>query len=95
MREIKPVLSSRACTCISPTAISMPWACNSAMPLPRYFGIGVLHGSHHSDDTGINQGIGAWRRAAVMTARLQRDVDGCIFGLVSGLLQGMDFCMCA
>ena len=37
--------------------------------------IGIFHGRDHARDAGVHQGIGAGRGAALMGARLQRDVE--------------------
>ncbi len=42
--------------------------------LPCHLRIRVLHRHHHPRHPGTNQRIGAGRRSAVMTARLQRDI---------------------
>ncbi len=37
---------------------------------------GIVGGDDHAGDAGLADGVGAGRRAALMTARLQRDVQG-------------------
>jgi hypothetical protein len=42
----------------------------------RGLGCGVVGGDHHAGDTGLEDRVGAGLRAPVMTARLERDVEG-------------------
>ena len=59
----------------------MPAALQPGVALALHPGIGILQRRDDARDAGRHQGIGAGRRAAVMRARLERDID-------RGALQG-------
>ena len=74
MRLKKPILSSRAASRIRPAAISMPASRRRCTPAPTDLRIGVLRGHHHARHAGLDQRIGARRRAPVVAAGLERDI---------------------
>ena len=55
---------------------SNPGRSQSSQPAPCNLRIRILHGRHHTRHTGIDQCFGTRRRAAMMAARLERDI-GC------------------
>ncbi len=76
MRETKPMLSSRAS---SPPRAGLDDDAGGGEPrraLPGDQRIRIAHGDDDAADAGGDQRVGAGRRAAVVRARLERDVDG-------------------
>ena len=61
--------------------------------LPRHLGIGIAHGRHHALDARGHHRISAGRRAAVMAARFQRDIQGRAPGALARRSQRMHFGM--
>ena len=55
---------------------------------PAYFGIGIVHGSNHAMNSGSDQSVGAWRRAALVRVGFEIDVEGAAAGFRAGLLEG-------
>ena len=62
-------------------------------PLARHLRIGVFHGGHHPRHAGLDEGVGAGGRAAVVAAGFQGDVGGGAARALPGLAQGMHFRM--
>ena len=58
-----------------------------AKSLARHQRVGVLDGRHHARHAGRNQGVGAGRRAALVGARLQVQVERGAARLLAGLRQ--------
>ena len=50
-------------------------------------GVGIFHGADNPDDTGLDDGTAARRRAAMVGAGLQSDVECCPPRPVAGLFQ--------
>ncbi len=55
--------------------------------LPRHLRIDILQRRHHAGDAGLDDGVGARRRLAVMRARLERHVERCALRGLAGALQ--------
>ena len=55
--------------------------------------IGILHGHDHARYFCANQRIRAWRRAPLVAAWLQRDIDGRAIRIMSCLLKRDRFCV--
>ena len=62
---------------------------------PRDQRIGVLHAGDHSANSSGDQRARARRRAALMAARLERDIERRPLGLGAGLFERVDFGMVA
>ena len=63
------------------------------MALAGDFRIGILQRRHHARDAGLDDGVGARRRLALMRARLERHVHGRALRGLLGLAQRLDFGM--
>ena len=55
--------------------------------LPRHLRIDVLQRRHHAGDPGLDDGVDARRRLAVMRARLERHVERCALRGLAGALE--------
>src|SRR5215470_10005353 len=64
-----------------------PRSSKAFQPAPVHNGIGIASADHDSCDPGLDDGVGAWRRAAVVGARLERHVEGRATRSVAGLLE--------
>ena len=76
MRRMWPAAIQRASSAHRPRSTVTPAWRSRATPLPDDARVGVLDGAHHAGDAGLQDRVGARRRAAVMRAGLERDVHG-------------------
>ena len=60
---------------------------------PAHLGIGIHHGSHHPGHPGLDERLGAGRRATMMGAGLQGHIGGGTAGLFPCRVQGIDLGM--
>jgi hypothetical protein len=67
------------------------WPSQTRVPGARYFGIRILQRRNDARDAGRNNGVGAWRRFAVMRARFERDIKRSAACRLASPAQGFDF----
>jgi hypothetical protein len=91
IRERKPALSSRADAAIRPCAVAMPASRIRSSPVLETRGIRIDDRRHDPGHTRLDQGVGAGRCPAVMTAGFEGDVGGGASSRCAGIAQGVDF----
>ena len=73
-REKNPTLSARASVLHGPTDTLIPAASRRSTPAPATLGLGSMEAHTTRADAGPDQGVGARRRASVVTAGLERHI---------------------